>query len=68
MATKKFLNKHINRFLGKHKGKDSLKKNVLKDSRVKKNFIRLPFIREISLQIKRKKNLFAPSLILKPNF
>ena len=38
---KNSLNKHINRFIGKHYGKE----NIFKDPRTKKFFMRLPFIR-----------------------
>ena len=36
---KSFLNKHINRFMQKHYGKDSPKENIFKDPRVKKFFV-----------------------------
>ena len=65
---KNFLNKHINRFMEKHYGKDTPQENIFKDPQVKKFFMQLPFICEISPQIEKEINFFLPSLILKPNF
>ena len=65
---KNFLNKHINRFMEKHYGKDIPKETIFKDPRVKEFFMQLPFIREISPQTEKEINSFLPSLILKPNF
>ena len=55
---KNFLNKHTNRFMEKHYGKDIPKEHIFKDRRVKNFFMRLPFIREISTQIEKEINLF----------
>ena len=55
---KNFLNMHINRFMEKHYEKDIPKEHIFKDPRVKKLFMRLPFIREISLQVEKEINSF----------
>ena len=65
---KNFLNKHINRFMEKHYGKDIPKENIFKDPRVKKFFMRLPFIREISPQIEKEINSFFAKLDFETKF
>ena len=52
----------------KHYGKDIPKEIIFKDPRVKKFFMRLPFIHEISSQIEKEINSFFAKLDLKPNF
>ena len=65
---KNFLNKHINRFMEKHYGKDIPKNTTFKDTRVKKFFTRLPFIREISPQIEKEINSFFAKLDFETKF
>ena len=65
---KNFLNKYINRFTEKHYRKYIPKEIIFKDPRVKKFFMRLPFIYEISSQIEKEINSFFAKLDLKPNF
>ena len=68
MATKTFLSKHINRFMGKHYGKNIHKENIFKDPRVKKFFMQLPFIRKISPQIEKEINSFFAKLDFETKF
>ena len=65
---KNFLNKHIKRFMKKHYGKDIPKENIFKDPRVKKFFMRLPFIRENSPQIEKEINSFFAKLDFEAKF
>ena len=60
---KYFLNKlQISHFLGKHCAEDSPKENIIKEPLVKSIFMRLPFIRDISLQVEKEINSFCAKL------
>ena len=52
----------------KHYGKDIPKENIFKDPRVKKFFMRSPFIREISRQIEKGIKSFFAKLDFETNF
>ena len=52
----------------KHYGKDIPKENIFKDLRVKKFFMRLPFIRENSPQIEKEINSFFAKLDFEVKF
>ena len=65
---KNFLNKYINRFMRKHYGEDNSKENIFKYPRVKKFFMRSPFIRKISQQIEKEINSFCVKLDFETKF